>query len=65
MAEQLTEWNAHLSWWKTSSKAEQVITASNHDLKTAQESLAENQPSLNRLANSEPALKNCVRFIKI
>ncbi|MFA0144885.1 SbcC/MukB-like Walker B domain-containing protein [Vibrio lentus] len=57
LTEQLTEWNAHLGWWKDVVKAEQVITASNHDLKTAQESLAENQPSLDRLANSEPAEK--------
>ena len=57
LTEQLTEWNAHLGWWKDVVKAEQVITASNHDLKTAQDSLVENQPSLDRLANSEPAEK--------
>lgn len=57
LAEQLTEWNTHLGWWKDVGKAEQVIVASNHDLKTAQDSLVENQPSLDRLANSEPAEK--------
>lgn len=38
-------------------KAEQTIAASELDLKTAQDELDRNQPSLERLANSEPAEK--------
>ncbi|MFA0421791.1 AAA family ATPase, partial [Vibrio sp. 10N.222.54.A1] len=57
LAEQLKEWQVHLSWWKDVTKAEQTIAASELDLKTAQDELDRNQPSLERLANSEPAEK--------
>ncbi|WP_228010800.1 AAA family ATPase, partial [Vibrio sp. OPT20] len=57
LAEQLKEWQAHLSWWKDVTKAEQTIATSEHDLKTAQDKLGRNQPSLERLAYSEPAEK--------
>lgn len=57
LAEQLKEWQAHLSWCRDVTKAEQTIATSEHDLKTAQSNLEHNQASLARLANSEPAEK--------
>ncbi|MFA0412095.1 exonuclease SbcC, partial [Vibrio splendidus] len=57
LAERLKEWQAHLSWWKDVTKAEQTIATSEHDLKNAQDELQHNQASLARLANSEPAEK--------
>ncbi|WP_299142363.1 AAA family ATPase [uncultured Vibrio sp.] len=57
LAEQLKDWQAHLSWWKDVTKAQHTIATSEHDLKTAQDELQHNQASLARLANSEPAEK--------
>ncbi|CAH6816654.1 Exonuclease SbcC [Vibrio chagasii] len=57
LAEQLKEWQAHLSWWKDVTKAQHTIATSEQDLKTAQRDLEQNQSSLVRLANSEPAEK--------
>lgn len=57
LAEQLKDWQAHLSWWKDVTKAQHTIATSEHDLKNAQDELQDNQASLARLANSEPAEK--------
>ncbi|WP_434565660.1 AAA family ATPase [Vibrio chagasii] len=57
LAEQLKEWQAHLSWWKDVTKAQHTVATSEQGLKTAQSDLEQNQPSLLRLANSEPAEK--------
>ncbi|MFA0520838.1 hypothetical protein AB4501_28190, partial [Vibrio sp. 10N.222.55.E8] len=57
LAQQLVEWNAHLSWWKDITKADFAIVNGEQDLKQAQDTLSDNQPSLDRLAKSEPAEK--------
>ncbi|WP_135458482.1 SbcC/MukB-like Walker B domain-containing protein [Vibrio echinoideorum] len=57
LAQQLVEWNAHLSWWRDVTKADLAIANGEQDLQQAQDNLSENQPSLDRLAKSEPVEK--------